>query len=100
MISAAGDTGSAGRRQAGRRPRDMRSFLYASDVVAAWVADTDGAVAGHVAVHRQSLPVVMAVAAGAPGLDTSQLAVVARLIVVTMVFADATSLQSYVFLGP
>lgn len=65
----------------GRQPRDFRSFLYTSDGLAAWVTEWDGAIAGHVAVHRQSLPVVMAAAAAALDLDVDALGVVARLIV-------------------
>lgn len=137
----------------GRRPRDLRSFLYAADGLSAWVAEVDGAVTGHVALHRTSLPVVMARAAEALHCGTDDLAVVARLIVdparrragvgralletatagarqrglhpildvatgydaaialygscgwrnageVTMVFADGTQLQSFVFVGP
>jgi GNAT superfamily N-acetyltransferase len=65
----------------GRRPRDLQSFLYAADALSAWVAEYDGAVAGHVAIHRSSLPVVMTQAADALGRDASELGVVARLIV-------------------
>jgi GNAT superfamily N-acetyltransferase len=65
----------------GRRPRDLRAFLVSSDALSAWVADDDGRIAGHVAVHGASLPIVMATAAAALSLDPSELAVVARLIV-------------------
>ncbi len=49
--------------------------------MSAWVAEFDGRIAGHVAVHGESLPVVMATAAAALNLERTQLAVVARLIV-------------------
>jgi GNAT superfamily N-acetyltransferase len=137
----------------GRRPRDLQSFICSSDALFALVAEYDGAIAGHVALHRTSLPVVMTRAAEALSRDPSQLAVVARLIVdparrragigralletatararqlalhpildvatqydaavalydscgwrnvgeVTMVFADGTRLQSFVFAAP
>lgn len=137
----------------GRRPRDLRAFLRSSDAFSAWVAEYDGALAGHVALHRESMPVVMDTAARALDMDCSQLAVVARLIVgpslrrsgvgralletaaadarrrglhpildvathydaaialyescgwrnageVTLVFADGSRLQSYVYLAP
>jgi ribosomal protein S18 acetylase RimI-like enzyme len=65
----------------GRRPRDLRSFLYSADSLLAWVAQDGSAIAGHVAIHRESLPVVMARAADALHCDAGELAVVARLIV-------------------
>ena len=65
----------------GRRPRDLRAFLDAPDALGAWVAECDGAVAGHVALHRDSLPVVMARAATELERDVSHLAAVARLVV-------------------
>ena len=65
----------------GRQPRDLWAFMSSSDALSAWVAECDGAFAGHVALHRQSLPVVMETAARALEVDPSQLAVVARLIV-------------------
>jgi ribosomal protein S18 acetylase RimI-like enzyme len=137
----------------GRRPRDLRAFLDAPDGLSAWVVEYDNCIAGHVAIHRKSLPVVMARAADALHCDAGDLAVVARLIVdpyrrrtgigrelletaaaaarqqglhpildvathyhaaialyrscgwrnvgeVTMVFADGTELQSYVYVAP
>jgi GNAT superfamily N-acetyltransferase len=65
----------------GRRPRDLRAFLDAPDALSAWVAEYDNRIAGHVAVHRESLPVVMARAADALRCDAGGLVVVARLIV-------------------
>jgi len=69
------------RRVSGAPPRDLRAFLVSSDALSAWVADDNGMIAGHVAVHRESLPVVMAKAAAYVNLEPDQLAVVARLIV-------------------
>ena len=65
----------------GRRPRDLRAFLAVPDALSAWVAEYDGRIAGHVAVHRESMPVVMARAAAYVNLEAADLAVVARLIV-------------------
>jgi GNAT superfamily N-acetyltransferase len=137
----------------GRRPLDLATFLASPDALAAWVAEHDGVIVGHVALHRQSLPVVMEQGAAFLGREASELGVVARLLVeptarragigrallataarearsrglhpildvvtsyraanrlyracgwrnageVTMVFADGTTLQSYVYVGP
>jgi GNAT superfamily N-acetyltransferase len=65
----------------GRRPLDLAAFLAASDAMGAWVAERQGAIVGHVALHRTSLPVVMERAAAHLGRPASELAVVARLIV-------------------
>lgn len=65
----------------GRRPRDLRAFLVADDALGAWVAHCDGRLVGHVALHEQSLPVVMRTAGEALGRADHELAVVARLIV-------------------
>ncbi len=65
----------------GRRPRDLGSFLDAPDALGAWVVECDGVIAGHVALHRESLPVVMARAATVLQRERSDLAVVARLLV-------------------
>lgn len=66
----------------GKRPQDLRAFLVADDALGAWVAELNGQVVGHVALHATSLPVVVdraRTALGAPSDD--DLAVVARLIV-------------------
>ena len=66
----------------GRRPRDLRAFLVSDDALGAWVAERDGSVAGHVALHRASLPVVMECARRTLAVTADdELAVVARLIV-------------------
>lgn len=41
------------------RGTELRSFLGSAEALAAWVAELDGAVVGHVALHPRSLPVVM-----------------------------------------
>ena len=66
----------------GRHLRDLRAFLVSDDGLGAWVAELDGQVVGHVALHRSSLPVVMGRAREALGAASDdELAVVARLIV-------------------
>ena len=66
----------------GKRPRDLGAFLVSGDGLGAWVAELDGQVVGHVALHRSSLPVVMGRAREALGAASDdELAVVARLIV-------------------
>ena len=52
-----------------------------SGAVRAWVADDDGEVLGHVALHRRSSQEVMALAEVATGLSAQNLVVVARLLV-------------------
>ena len=61
-------------------PTGLRRFV-ADDAVAAWVAEVDGQVAGHVALHRRSSRPVMAVATEATGRPAEELGVVARLLV-------------------
>ena len=63
----------------GKAPRDLRSFIVSAEALGAWVAEHDGHVIGHVALHPESLPVVMDLAADAAG--TRHLGVIARLLV-------------------
>jgi len=66
----------------GRLTRDLRTFLVADDALGAWVAELDGRLVGHVALHAASLPVVMERAKQALGAASDdELAVVARLLV-------------------
>lgn len=66
----------------GLRPTDWSSFLVSSDALDAWVAEFDGRVLGHVALHRSSMPIVMETARSRLGsADDDQLGVVARLFV-------------------
>ncbi len=64
-----------------RRPLDLREFLVSPDALGAWVAEREGQVVGHVALHRHSTPEVMAMASQALGRSVDQLGVVARLLV-------------------
>ena len=66
----------------GTHIRDLRAFLVSGDGLEGWVAELDGEVVGHVALHRSSLPVVMGRAREVLGAASDdELAVVARLIV-------------------
>ncbi|MDQ4091534.1 MAG: GNAT family N-acetyltransferase [Actinomycetota bacterium] len=65
----------------GRPPKDFRAFMRSSDALSTWVAEYDGAIAGHVALSPSDFPVVVKTAARALDVDISALAVVARLIV-------------------
>jgi len=60
---------------------DLRRFLVSSDAHQAWVAEIDGEVVGHVALHRSASDEVMSVASEATGRPIERLAVVARLLV-------------------
>ena len=62
-------------------PGDLRSFIAMPGAIASWVADRDGKIIGHVALHPSSSRTVMALAEEATGLRASQLGVVARLLV-------------------
>ena len=60
---------------------DLRTFLSASDALAAWVAEAEGRVIGHVALHRRTIPAAMSIAAEAATCPVDRLGVVARLLV-------------------
>lgn len=62
-------------------PADLRSFIMNADALGAWVAASDNAVVGHVALHRSSAEQVMEVVVSATGMDMESVAVVARLLV-------------------
>jgi GNAT superfamily N-acetyltransferase len=64
-----------------RLPGDLRGFIVWPGAICAWVAETDGAVVGHVALHTAGSREVMDLAATALGTATERLAVVARLLV-------------------
>jgi GNAT superfamily N-acetyltransferase len=62
-------------------PGDLRSFLASPTAYDAWVAEGDGRVIGHVALHRKSSRAVLALASEATRLPTDRLGVIARLLV-------------------
>jgi GNAT superfamily N-acetyltransferase len=64
------------------RPADLvQDFLVSSDAIEGWVAESDGEVLGHVALHNSSWSGVMKEARESTGRADDQLAVVARLLV-------------------
>ncbi|MBW3648581.1 MAG: GNAT family N-acetyltransferase [Actinobacteria bacterium] len=60
-------------------PDDVPAFITPDYEVAAWVAEHDGRVVGHVALHRASVDPTLAAAQRATGLAGERLAVVSRL---------------------
>lgn len=62
-------------------PEDLRSFILDANALRAWVAECDGEITGHVALHPRSIPEVMKLAVSATGLNEDQLVVLARLLV-------------------
>jgi GNAT superfamily N-acetyltransferase len=62
-------------------PGDLRSFLVRPAAIASWVADREGDIVGHVALHSSSSDGVIALAVEKTGVAPSQLGVVARLLV-------------------
>jgi GNAT superfamily N-acetyltransferase len=64
-----------------RGPIDVAHFLSPPQQLAAWVADVDGTVMGHAALHDTGARVTMACAARRVGCDPAHLAVVARVLV-------------------
>jgi GNAT superfamily N-acetyltransferase len=62
-------------------PDDLRRFIVAPDALAAWVAERDGEIIGHVALRSRSSPAVVAVATETLKLPADRLGVVARLLV-------------------
>ncbi len=62
-------------------PDDLRRFITAPDALAAWVAELDGQIIGHVALRSNSSAAVVAMASEALKLPADRLGVVARLLV-------------------
>ena len=61
--------------------RDFVAFLVSDDALAAWVAEVDGRLGGHVALHGRSSKKVMEAAGTALSVPQDRLGVVARLLV-------------------
>ena len=64
-----------------RMADDLGAFISSPDAIDAWVAEIDGTIIGHVALHRRTSDEAMMLAARASGRPVSDLAVVARLLV-------------------
>jgi len=62
-------------------PGDLESFLIQQDAYGSWVAELDGAIAGHVALVPRTSAIAMKVASDALGRPEDQLGVIARLFV-------------------
>jgi len=62
-------------------PGDIEAFLIQPDAYACWVAELDGAVAGHVALAPTTSLAAMKIASDALGRPADELGVVARLFV-------------------
>lgn len=64
-----------------RLPDDPGVFLWSHQAIAGWVAELDGQVVGHVALHNSSSRPVIELACQATRLPASSFGVVARLVV-------------------
>jgi GNAT superfamily N-acetyltransferase len=62
-------------------PDGLRPFSASPDAIASWVAEEQGEVVGHVALHRRSTDAVMAMAANALCQPYERMGVIARLLV-------------------
>jgi GNAT superfamily N-acetyltransferase len=62
-------------------PTDLGTFLASPDALTAWVAECDGEIVGHVALHRHTSAAALALAARALGRPADRLGVIARLLV-------------------
>ena len=62
-------------------PGDLEGFLIQPDAYGCWVAELDGAVAGHVALAKRTSEPAMKIASDALGRPEAELGVVARLFV-------------------
>lgn len=60
-------------------PDDVDAFIAPAYEVAAWVAECDGRIVGHAALHQASVDPTLAAAQRATGLPVERLAVVSRL---------------------
>ena len=64
-----------------RLPRDLRRFMVWHSLLCAWVAEADGAIVGHVALHAAGAPEIMALAHRITAQTPEHFGVVARLLV-------------------
>lgn len=65
-------------------PTSLQRFIASPDAFGAWVAEEDGEVLGHVALHRRSSDAVLALAAEALNQPSDRVGVIARLLVAPM----------------
>jgi len=64
-----------------QREGDLGPFIESSDAIAVWVAETEGDLVGHVALHARSSDAVMDLASAVAGQEPARFGVVARLFV-------------------
>lgn len=64
-----------------RLPDDLRRFMAWPNAICAWVAELDGEVVGHVALHASGSPEIMDLTARMTGQPVERFGVVARLLV-------------------
>lgn len=64
-----------------RLPTDLRGFVAWPSAIRAWVAEVDGAVVGHVALHATGSREAMDLAASVLGIASEHFGFVARLVV-------------------
>jgi len=98
-----------------RLPDDLRAFIASDQALGAWVAERDGKVIGHVALHARTTPAVMTMASVALGLPTHRLGVVSthtaaialyercgwtRIGLVPFPVGDGTAVDEFVYVGP
>jgi GNAT superfamily N-acetyltransferase len=62
-------------------PKDVPAFITPDYEVAAWVAECDGRVVGHVALHQASVDPTLDAAQRATGLPAERLVVISRLFI-------------------
>ena len=62
-------------------PDDLAGFITHSSEDFGWVAESDGRIVGHVALHHAAVSPMLAAAQRATGLSSDQLAMLARLLV-------------------
>jgi GNAT superfamily N-acetyltransferase len=62
-------------------PNDLEDFVASPDALVAWVAEEDGEILGHVALHAHSSNAVLALASESLGQSSDRFGVVARLLV-------------------
>jgi len=60
-------------------PKDLRGFIAATDSYQAWVAEHDGDIVGHVALHREGSSEMLGMASDVLELPANRLGIVARL---------------------
>ncbi len=64
-----------------RLPGDLRRFIAWPGAICAWVAEVDGVLAGHVALHASGSPEVMDLTTRVTGQPPERFGVIARLLV-------------------